>query len=76
MSTKSSILFHFDEKARVNIHIYEEALEDPPANVYLEVRTEHAIVTVPWPVGLTNDEVLKLAVFTEVPPHVLRWAGP
>lgn len=62
MSTKASILHHYDEEARVQIHVYEDVLGDFPQNLRLEVRTEHAVIDVPWPVGLTEEETRKLSI--------------
>lgn len=62
MSTKASILYHSDEERKIDIHIYEEVLEDPPNNIYLQVSTEYATLTIPWPTGLKLADVQKLAI--------------
>ena len=62
MSTRSSILYHYDEERRITIHIYEELIGDSPQDIRLEVEFEGATINVPWPLGLTAEQVRKLAI--------------
>jgi hypothetical protein len=62
MSTRGSILYHRDEKRNVDIHIYEELIGDTPQDIRLEIEFEHAVINVPQPLGLTQDQVRKLAI--------------
>lgn len=62
MSTRSSIFYHHDPAHRVHLHIYEELLGEHPLDIRLEVEFEHGTINVPWPVGLSQDAVLKLAI--------------
>ena len=62
MSTRASILYHHDEERRIHIHIYEELIGDSPQDIRIEIEFEHATINVPWPLGLTEDQVRKLAI--------------
>ena len=62
MSTRSSLLYHYDEQRRTHIHIYEELISDQAQDIRLEIEFEHGTVNVPWPLGLTAEDVLKLAI--------------
>jgi len=75
MSTRGSILYHHDEARRIRIHIYEELIGDSPQDIRLEIEFEHAVINVPWPLGLTLDEVQKLAIAPD-PDRKFFWENP
>jgi hypothetical protein len=62
MSTRASILYHRDEERKIDIHIYEELIGDSPQDIRLEIEFNHAVINVPWPLGLTLEQVQKLAI--------------
>jgi hypothetical protein len=62
MSTRGSILYHRDEERNIEIHIYEELIGDSPQDIRLEIEFDHAVINVPWPLGLTQEQVQKLAI--------------
>jgi hypothetical protein len=62
MSTRGSILYHRDEARNIEIHIYEELAGDSPQDIRLEIEFNHAVINVPWPLGLTLEQVQKLAI--------------
>jgi hypothetical protein len=62
MSTHGSILYHCDEEKGIKIHIFDEVEFGCIGDIRLEVETEHATINVPWPKGLTKEQVLKLSI--------------
>jgi hypothetical protein len=62
MSTRSSILYHRDEERMIDIHVYEELDGDSPQDIRLEIEFDHAVINVPWPLGLTLEQVQGLAI--------------
>jgi hypothetical protein len=79
MSTRGTILSHRDEERSIDIHIYEELIGDSPQDIRREIEFDHAVINVPWPLGLTMEQVQKLAIkpdperkrFWENPPELL-----
>ncbi len=62
MSTRGGILHHHDEKTGITIYIFDEVAFGCIGDIRLEVETEHATINVPWPKGLTKEQVLKLSI--------------
>jgi hypothetical protein len=62
MSTRGSILLHHDEERNIKLHVYEELIGDSPQDIRLEIEFDHAVINVPWPLGLTLVQVQGLAI--------------
>jgi hypothetical protein len=75
MSTRGSILSHRDEERKIEIHIYEDHIGDSPQDIRLEIEFDHAVINVPWPLGLTLEQVQKLAIKPD-PERKWFWENP
>jgi len=55
MSTRGTILLHYDKETKVEIHLYQELVGDSSQDIRMEIQFEHTEINIPWPVGLSLE---------------------